>query len=153
MKMAISNDMIEKTMDGLIMDDCSVFGDSFSTCLTHLEKIVEALSSYAFEKISVISCYVQSIVYTDHFCHQVLFAKKDAIARPLSLGKIRIKTTRGKNEIDEALPLETLGSICYSDQSTMVIRRCVSGQEAFRHSQSCSWDLLGDTIGANYTAR
>ncbi|GJW23264.1 reverse transcriptase domain-containing protein [Tanacetum coccineum] len=35
--MAIFHDMIEKTME-VFMDDFSVFGSSFSTCLTHLEK-------------------------------------------------------------------------------------------------------------------
>ncbi|GJV55545.1 reverse transcriptase domain-containing protein [Tanacetum coccineum] len=35
--MAIFHDMIEKTME-VFMDDFSVFGDSFSTCLTNLEK-------------------------------------------------------------------------------------------------------------------
>ncbi|GJY88664.1 hypothetical protein Tco_0503292 [Tanacetum coccineum] len=33
-------DMIEKTME-VFMDDFSVFGDSFSTCLTHLEKMLK----------------------------------------------------------------------------------------------------------------
>ncbi|GJZ53721.1 reverse transcriptase domain-containing protein [Tanacetum coccineum] len=35
--MAIFHDMIEKTME-VFMDDFSVLGDSFSTCLTNLEK-------------------------------------------------------------------------------------------------------------------
>ncbi|GJT72989.1 reverse transcriptase domain-containing protein [Tanacetum coccineum] len=35
--MAIFNDMIEKTME-VFMDDFSVFRDSFSTCLSHLDK-------------------------------------------------------------------------------------------------------------------
>ncbi|GKA66615.1 reverse transcriptase domain-containing protein [Tanacetum coccineum] len=35
--MAIFHDMIEKTME-VFMDDFSVFGDSFFTCLSHLEK-------------------------------------------------------------------------------------------------------------------
>ncbi|GKF51704.1 reverse transcriptase domain-containing protein, partial [Tanacetum coccineum] len=36
--MAIFHDMIKKTME-VFMDDFSVFGSSFSTCLTHLEKM------------------------------------------------------------------------------------------------------------------
>ncbi|GJU63676.1 reverse transcriptase domain-containing protein [Tanacetum coccineum] len=36
--MAIFHDMIEKTME-VFMDDFSVFGDSFSTCLSHLKKV------------------------------------------------------------------------------------------------------------------
>ncbi|GKA19517.1 reverse transcriptase domain-containing protein [Tanacetum coccineum] len=38
--MAIFYDMIEKTMK-VFMDDFSVFGDSFSTCLSHLEKMLK----------------------------------------------------------------------------------------------------------------
>nr|GEU61921.1 hypothetical protein [Tanacetum cinerariifolium] len=38
--MAISHDMIEKTME-MFMDDFSVFGNSFQTCLSHLEKILK----------------------------------------------------------------------------------------------------------------
>ncbi|GKB80141.1 reverse transcriptase domain-containing protein, partial [Tanacetum coccineum] len=37
---AIFHDMIKKTME-VFMDDFSVFGDSFSTCLTHLEKMLK----------------------------------------------------------------------------------------------------------------
>ncbi|GKE13389.1 reverse transcriptase domain-containing protein, partial [Tanacetum coccineum] len=38
--MAIFHDMIEKTMD-VFMDDFSVFGDSFSSCLTNLDRMLK----------------------------------------------------------------------------------------------------------------
>nr|GFC17917.1 reverse transcriptase domain-containing protein [Tanacetum cinerariifolium] len=38
--MAIFHDMIERTMK-VFMDDFSVFGNSFSTCLTHLENMLK----------------------------------------------------------------------------------------------------------------
>nr|GEX88217.1 reverse transcriptase domain-containing protein [Tanacetum cinerariifolium] len=38
--MAIFHDMIEKTME-VFMDDFSVFGNSFKTCLSHLEKMLK----------------------------------------------------------------------------------------------------------------
>nr|GFA40919.1 reverse transcriptase domain-containing protein [Tanacetum cinerariifolium] len=38
--MAIFHDMIEKTME-VFMDEFSVFGNSFSTCLSHLEKMLK----------------------------------------------------------------------------------------------------------------
>nr|GEW89411.1 reverse transcriptase domain-containing protein [Tanacetum cinerariifolium] len=38
--MAIFHDMIEKTME-VFMDGFSVFGDSFSTCISHLEKMLK----------------------------------------------------------------------------------------------------------------
>ncbi|GJW69006.1 reverse transcriptase domain-containing protein [Tanacetum coccineum] len=38
--MAIFHDMIEKTME-VFMDDFSVFGNSFETCLSHLDKMLK----------------------------------------------------------------------------------------------------------------
>ncbi|GKF32886.1 reverse transcriptase domain-containing protein [Tanacetum coccineum] len=38
--MAIFHDMIEETME-VFMDDFSVFGDSFSSCLSHLDKMLK----------------------------------------------------------------------------------------------------------------
>nr|GEX30928.1 reverse transcriptase domain-containing protein [Tanacetum cinerariifolium] len=42
--MAIFHDMIEQTME-FFMDEFSVFGNSFSTCLTNLEKMLKRLNS------------------------------------------------------------------------------------------------------------
>ncbi|GJS64771.1 reverse transcriptase domain-containing protein [Tanacetum coccineum] len=130
--MAIFHDMIEKTME-VFMDDFSVFGDSFSTCLTHLEKMLKRCEdtnlSLNWEK--------------SHFMY--LLAKKDAKARLmrriLLLQEFDIEIPRQKRadnlaadhlsrlenphqnklenkEINEAFPLETLGSIALQDQST-----------------------------------
>ncbi|GKF48412.1 hypothetical protein Tco_0141663 [Tanacetum coccineum] len=38
--MAIFHDMIKETME-VFMDDFSVFGDSFSSCLSHLDKMLK----------------------------------------------------------------------------------------------------------------
>ncbi|GJS11554.1 hypothetical protein Tco_0368350 [Tanacetum coccineum] len=74
-------------------------------------------------------------------------------------------------EINEAFPLETLGSVALQDQSTpwfadfanyhagkficadQVIRRCVSGQEALDILKACHSGPTGGHYGANYTAR
>ncbi|GJU79139.1 hypothetical protein Tco_1276209 [Tanacetum coccineum] len=69
-------------------------------------------------------------------------------------------------EINEAFPLETLGSIALKDDSTpwfadfanyhagkFVIRRCVSGQEALDILKACHSGPTGGHYGANYTAR
>ncbi|GJX14654.1 hypothetical protein Tco_0206412 [Tanacetum coccineum] len=102
---AIFHDMIEKTMN--IMDDFSVFRDSFSTCLSHLKKMLkrcedtnfvfklgeepfygEGRHLYAFEKFRSISCYVpkDSVILTISVIKN-LFAQKDAKARLISGGK------------------------------------------------------------------
>nr|GEV65728.1 hypothetical protein [Tanacetum cinerariifolium] len=104
--MAIFHDMIEKTME-VFMDDFSVFGNSFQSCLSHLERMLkrpihyasktmtEAESNYtimekemlavvyAFEKFRSYLIMNKSIVYTDHFALKYLFVKKDSKARLL----------------------------------------------------------------------
>ncbi|GJZ14522.1 reverse transcriptase domain-containing protein, partial [Tanacetum coccineum] len=46
---AIFHDMIEKTMK-VFMDDFSVFGDSFDSCLSNLEKMLKRLMTHLLEK-------------------------------------------------------------------------------------------------------
>nr|GEZ70910.1 reverse transcriptase domain-containing protein [Tanacetum cinerariifolium] len=96
----------EKTME-VFMDDFSVFGNSFQSCLSYLEKMLkrpiqnasktmtEAESNYtttekemlavvyAFEKFWSYLIMNKSIMYTDHFALKYLFAKKDSKAKLL----------------------------------------------------------------------
>ncbi|GJR09336.1 reverse transcriptase domain-containing protein [Tanacetum coccineum] len=132
---------------------------------------------YAFEKFWSYLVMSKSIVYTDHSAIKYLFSKKDAKARLmrwillLQEFDIEIRDKKGaenlaadhlsrlenphqdkleNKEINEAFPLETLGSIALQDQSTpwdetllfkncadQVIRRCVSGQEALDILKAC----------------
>ncbi|GJX86389.1 reverse transcriptase domain-containing protein [Tanacetum coccineum] len=148
---------------------------------------------YAFEKFRSYLVMSKSIVYTDHSAIKYLFAKKDAKARLmrwillLQEFDIEIRDKKGaenlaadhlsrlenphqnkleNKEINEAFPLETLGSVALQDQSTpwfadfanyhagkFVIRRCVSGQEALDILKACHSGPTGGHYGANYTAR
>nr|GEW88039.1 reverse transcriptase domain-containing protein [Tanacetum cinerariifolium] len=117
--MAIFHDMIEKTME-VFMDDFSVFGDSFSSCFSHLDTML------------------QSIVYTDHSALKYLLSKQDAKPRLirwvllLQEFNIIIRDKKGRKnlaadhlsrlenphkdvfenkDINEKFPLETLGKI------------------------------------------
>ncbi|GJW33646.1 reverse transcriptase domain-containing protein [Tanacetum coccineum] len=65
--MAIFHDMIEKTME-VFMDDFSVFGDSFDSCLSNLEKMLKREGIVLGHKIS------KSGIEVDH-------AKVDVIAK------------------------------------------------------------------------
>ncbi|GJV09989.1 reverse transcriptase domain-containing protein [Tanacetum coccineum] len=147
---------------------------------------------YAFEKFRSYLVMSKSIVYTDHSAIKYLFAKKDAKARLmrwillLQEFDIEIRDKKGaenlaadhlsrlenphqdkleNKEINEAFPLETLGSVALQDQSTpwfadfattsgkFVIRRCVSGQESLDILKACHNGPTGGHYGANYTAR
>ncbi|GJR03034.1 reverse transcriptase domain-containing protein [Tanacetum coccineum] len=153
---------------------------------------------YAFEKFRSYLVMSKSIVYTDHSAIKYLFAKKDAKARLmrwillLQEFDIDVRDKKGaenlaadhlsrlenphqdkfeNKEINEAFPLETLGSIALKDDSTpwfadfanyhagkficadQVIRRCVSGQEALDILKACHSGPTGGHYGANYTAR
>ncbi|GJT38872.1 reverse transcriptase domain-containing protein [Tanacetum coccineum] len=109
--MAIFHDMIEETME-VFMDDFSVFGDSFSSCLSHLDKnaqkdlpfeivcdaseiMTDAQAHYttiekellavvyAFKKFRPYLVLLKTIVYTDHSALKYLLAKQDAKPRLL----------------------------------------------------------------------
>nr|GEW45412.1 reverse transcriptase domain-containing protein [Tanacetum cinerariifolium] len=73
--MAIFHDMIEKTME-VFMDDLSVFGNSFQSCLSHLERMLKRCLRLNWEKSHF-------MVKEDYFALKYLFAKRDSKARLL----------------------------------------------------------------------
>ncbi|GJV09376.1 reverse transcriptase domain-containing protein [Tanacetum coccineum] len=137
--MAIFHYMIEETME-VFMDDFSVFEDSFSSCLTHLDKILKR-------------CEDTNLVLNREKCH---FMVKEGIVLSHKISKSRIKVDSAKvdviaklyhstsvkgaenlaadhlsrlenphegdlekKEINETFPLETLGIISsHNDSST-----------------------------------
>ncbi|GJZ55569.1 reverse transcriptase domain-containing protein [Tanacetum coccineum] len=157
--MAIFHDMIEKTME-VFMDDFSVFGDSFSTCLTHLEKMLKRCEdtnlslnwekSHFMVKEGIVLGHKISSRGLENLTLNIRDNKgaeeSRAVICPVLDNPLNDKLEENK-EINEAFPLETLGSIALQDQSD---RRCVSGQEALEFSSLAQLDLLGDTYGANY---
>ncbi|GJS25750.1 reverse transcriptase domain-containing protein [Tanacetum coccineum] len=88
--MAIFHDMIEKTME-VFMDDFSVFGDSFSTCLSHLEKMLKR-------------CEDTNLSLNWEKSH---FMVKEGIVLGHKISKSRIEVDRAKVEVIAKLPHPT----------------------------------------------
>ncbi|GJW18207.1 reverse transcriptase domain-containing protein [Tanacetum coccineum] len=102
--MAIFHDMIEKTME-VFMDDFSVFGDSFSTCLSHLDKMLKW-------------CEDTNLVLNWEKSH---FMVKEGIVLGHKISKSGIKVDRAKVDVIAKLPHPTTvkGVRMYTDHSAI----------------------------------
>nr|GEV90063.1 reverse transcriptase domain-containing protein [Tanacetum cinerariifolium] len=87
---AIFHDMIEKTME-VFMDDFLVFEDSFSLCLSNLDKILKR-------------CEDTNLVLNWEKCH---FMCKEGIVLGHKISKSRIKVDRAKVDVIAKLPHPT----------------------------------------------
>nr|GFC65149.1 reverse transcriptase domain-containing protein [Tanacetum cinerariifolium] len=85
--MSIFHDMIEKTME-VFMNDFSVFGDSFSSCLTNLDKMLER-------------CKETNLVLNWEKCH---FMCREAIVLGHKISKYGIEVDRAKVDVIAKLP-------------------------------------------------
>nr|GEW00946.1 reverse transcriptase domain-containing protein [Tanacetum cinerariifolium] len=114
--MAIFHDMIEETME-VFMDDFSVFRNSFSSCLSHLDKMLQR-------------CEDTNLVLNWEKCH---FIVKEGIVSAIRFQNLRSRLIRSgesrgrppvqtrephqsdpeKKEITETFPLETLGMVTF----------------------------------------
>nr|GEU50915.1 reverse transcriptase domain-containing protein [Tanacetum cinerariifolium] len=88
--MAIFHDMIEKTME-VFMDDFSVFGDSFSSCLTNLDKMLK-------------HCEETNLVLNWEKCH---FMRREGIVLGHKISKSGIEVDRVKVDVIAKLPYPT----------------------------------------------
>ncbi|GJQ92882.1 reverse transcriptase domain-containing protein [Tanacetum coccineum] len=85
--MAIFHDMIEKTIE-VFMNDLSVFEDSFSSCLSHLDKMLKW-------------CEDTSLVLNWEKCH---FMVKEGIVLGHKISKSGIKVDKAKVDVIDKLP-------------------------------------------------
>ncbi|GKB90342.1 reverse transcriptase domain-containing protein [Tanacetum coccineum] len=93
--MAIFHDMIEETME-VFMDDFSVFGDSFSSCLTHLDKMLKR-------------CEDTNLVLNWEKFH---FMVKEGIILDHKISKSGIEVDRAKVDVIAKLPHLTFVKEC-----------------------------------------
>ncbi|GJU54075.1 reverse transcriptase domain-containing protein [Tanacetum coccineum] len=88
--MSIFHDMIEETME-VFMDDFSVFGDSFSSCLSHLDKVLKR-------------CEDINLVLNWEKCH---FMVKEGIVLGHKISKSGIEVDKAKIDVIAKLPHPT----------------------------------------------
>nr|GFA64726.1 reverse transcriptase domain-containing protein [Tanacetum cinerariifolium] len=88
--MSIFHDMIEKTME-VFMDEFSVFGDSFSSCLTNLDKMLER-------------CEETNLVLNWEKCY---FMCREGIVLGHKISKSGIEIDRAKVDVIAKLPHPT----------------------------------------------
>ncbi|GJT18471.1 reverse transcriptase domain-containing protein [Tanacetum coccineum] len=86
----IFHDMIEETME-VFMDDFSVFGDSFSSCLSYLDKMLKR-------------CEDTNLVLNWEKCH---FMVKEGIVLGHKISKSRIEVDKAKVDVIAKLPHST----------------------------------------------
>nr|GEY95294.1 reverse transcriptase domain-containing protein [Tanacetum cinerariifolium] len=179
--MAIFHDMIEQTME-VFMDDFSVFGNSFSTCLTNLEKMLKwcegtklALNwekSHFMVKegivlghklskkgIKVDKAKIEVILKLPHPTTVKGIRAENYDADHLSRLENPYENNFEPKEINETFPLESLNKIAHQDPSTpwtcpdQIIRRCIPGKEAIDILNACHIGPTEGHYGANYTAK
>nr|GEZ11260.1 reverse transcriptase domain-containing protein [Tanacetum cinerariifolium] len=162
----------EQTMK-VFVDDFLVFRNSFSTCLTNLERMLKQCED------SKLALNWEKSHFMVKEALKYLFAKKDAKARLLRwillLQEFDFKVidTKGAEnyaadhlsclenpyvnvfdlkEINETFPLESLNKVAHQDPN-QIIRRCVAGQEAIHILKACHSGPTEGHYEANYTAK
>ncbi|GJW53789.1 reverse transcriptase domain-containing protein, partial [Tanacetum coccineum] len=145
--MAIFHDMIEKTME-VFMDDFSVFGNSFSMCLTNLDKMLkrcEDTNSW-LKKKDAKARLLRRVLLLQEFDFKVIDTKRaeNYAADHLSRLENPYENVFDPKEINETFPLETLNTVRIRQKSqenrqkrantdTRTEKRARAGSQSFVH--------------------
>ncbi|GJW45959.1 reverse transcriptase domain-containing protein [Tanacetum coccineum] len=130
--MAIFHDMIEETIE-VFMDDFSVFGDSFSSCLSHLDEMLKM-------------CEDTNLVLNWEKCH---FMVKKGIVLGHKISKSGIEVDKAKIDVIAKLPIPlplSFPSLFKGVRSFLVA--VVLGQHCVGKAYHC-FDLGGGEIDAD----
>ncbi|GKD73050.1 reverse transcriptase domain-containing protein [Tanacetum coccineum] len=121
--MAIFHDMIEETME-VFMDDFSVFEDSFSSCLSYLDKMLKR-------------CEETNLVLNWDKCH---FMVKEGFVLEHKISKSGIEVDKAKVDVIAKLPhpISVKGVRMYTDHSAL--KYLLAKQDA--KSRLLRWILL-----------
>ncbi|GJW40932.1 reverse transcriptase domain-containing protein [Tanacetum coccineum] len=114
---AIFHDMIEKTME-VFMDDFSVFGDSFSSCLSHLDKMLQR-------------CEDTNLVLNWEKCH---FMVKKGIVLGHKISKSGIEVDKSKVDVIAKLPHPTTvkGIRSFLETPFIFSKECIKAFETLK---------------------
>nr|GEZ35904.1 DNA-directed DNA polymerase [Tanacetum cinerariifolium] len=133
--MAIFHDMIEKTME-VFMDDFSVFGNSFQTYISHLEKMLKRC-----EDTNLCLNWEKS-----HFMvKEVMGQRQWKHFRPIHYAS----KTMTETELKYNTTKKEMLAVVYAFEKS----RCVHGQESIDILKACHYGPTGGYHGPNYTAK
>ncbi|GJS49076.1 reverse transcriptase domain-containing protein [Tanacetum coccineum] len=122
--MAIFHDMIEKTME-VFMDDFLVFGDSISSCLANLDKMLKR-------------CEDTKLALNWEKSH---FMVKECIVLGHEISRKGIEVDKAKVDVISKLP------------HPMTVKGIRNGKEALEILEACHSGPTGGHYGANFTAK
>ncbi|GJU94921.1 reverse transcriptase domain-containing protein [Tanacetum coccineum] len=167
---AIFHDMIEKTME-VFMDDFSVFGDSFSSCLSHLDKMLQRCEDtnlvlnwktplHGQEKraYNAKPILLRWILLLQEFDVEIRDKKgaENLAADHLSRLENPHQSELEKKEITETFPLETLGMVTFRGDDNAPWFADFANYHAGNFIdilKACHSGPTGGHYGANYTAK
>ncbi|GKB58806.1 reverse transcriptase domain-containing protein [Tanacetum coccineum] len=129
--MAIFHDMIVETME-VFMDDFSVFGDSFLSCLSHLDKMLKR-------------CEETNLVLNWEKCH---FMVKEGIVFGHKISKSGIEVDRAKFDVIAKLPHPTFYLLAKQDAKPRLLRWILLLQEfdVIIHDKKGAANLAADHL-------